>query len=132
MNDVITFLPNAYEELASCFNRSKGDAYIRIYIQPYTCVGPVARMMRDFEGPKENDLVFPYEKFSIIINRSLLEKMEHITFEFNGHIPLIHSNLKSVSPGCPHCPYGQEGGCTMTRKHHKNYATWKVAKHAAK
>ena len=110
------------------FNRSAGNAYIRIYVQPYTCVGPVVRMMRDYGGPEENDQVFPYEKFSIIINRSLLEKMEHITFEFNGYTPLIHSSLKNVSQGCPHCPYGQEGNCNITRKRHKNYATWKMAK----
>lgn len=133
MNDVISFLPGAYEELASCFKRSKGKAYIRIYVQPYTCVGPVARMMRDFNySPSEKDIVLPYEDFSIVINRSLLEKMEHITFEFNGHIPLIHTKAKNLASGCPHCPYGQEGVCTMTRKRHKNYATWKVAKTATK
>lgn len=132
MNDVITFLPGAYEELASCFKKSN-KAYIRIYVQPYTCVGPVARMMRDFNYcPSEKDVVLPYENFNIVINRSLLEKMEHITFEFNGHIPLIHTKAKNIASGCPHCPYGQEGVCTMTRKRPKNYATWKVAKTATK
>lgn len=127
MNDVITFMPRAYEELASCFKRSAGTAYVRIYVQPYTCVGPTVRMMRDFKGPTDKDAVFPFEHFTIILNKNLLEKMEYITFEFNGYTPLIHSNMNNVSPGCPHCPYGQEGNCVVTRKNHKNYATWKVA-----
>lgn len=130
-NEIVSFKGNAYAELASCFSRSAGKAYIRLYVQPYTCMGPVMRMMRDYEGPKENDAVFAFEKFSVILNRSLLEKMEHITFEFDGYSILIHSNLKNVKPGCLHCPYGQEGNCLMTRKSHKNYATWKMAGQAA-
>lgn len=127
MKNLISFENGAYEELASCFNLSRGNAYVRIYIQPLTCTGPVARMMRDYKGPTEKDIVIPFEKFTIIINRSLMEKMEHINMNFNGHIILIESKLKNVSSGCMHCPYGQEGNCNITRKFHKNYATWKMA-----